>query len=128
MQVYCLNRITTFGRSQKISLATPKEVFPGLMHLLEHMYPPNKGCPCSSRIVEDCTKFVSNIKVIYDVKGIMVSGVGIELVIFVTPQQAAGKSMDANEKRNPRNTLHGSIQMQWMGLMNSLRIQRESLP
>ncbi len=54
-------------------------------------------------------------------------GLAIELVIFVTQQQAAGKSMDANEKRNPRKTLHGSIQMQWMGLMYSLRIQREKL-
>jgi hypothetical protein len=77
MQACCLNCITTFGSSQKFFLATPnKEVARAYLCLLDYTLPPDEACPCSSRIVEDCTKFVRNIKIIYDVKGIMVSGVG----------------------------------------------------
>jgi hypothetical protein len=101
---------------EKFSLANPKEVARAYLRLWDHMLPTNEGCPCSSRIVEDCTKFVSNIRVIYDAKGIMVSGVGNRNGHCRDTAAGTGKIMEANEKRNhPRNTPHGSIQMQWMG-------------
>jgi hypothetical protein len=65
-----------FGDPKKFSLATAKEVARAYLCLWDHTLSPNEGCPCSSRIVEDCTKFVSNITVIYDAKGIVVSEVG----------------------------------------------------
>jgi hypothetical protein len=36
--------------------ATPKEVALAYLLLWDHTLPPDEGCPCSSRIVQDCTK------------------------------------------------------------------------
>jgi len=59
---------------KKFSLATPKEISRAYCRLWTGGA--EEGSPTCERIIQDCNKFVRNIQVINDAKGIMCSGLG----------------------------------------------------
>jgi hypothetical protein len=59
---------------KKFSLATPQEISRAYCRLWTKGG--EEGSPTCQRIIQDCNKFVSSIKVINDAKGIMCAGVG----------------------------------------------------
>jgi len=59
---------------KKFSLSTPKEISRAYCRLWTCRG--EEGSPTCQRIIQDCNKFVSNIQVINDAKGIMCAGLG----------------------------------------------------